>query len=221
MNLSIILVQNSVVCHRGSNIIIHDFGFRRQINVRLIIILPILLQLGRNQIRNLRASRCRFRKFIIELCILLAIGTDIMLVNGVIQLFCRLSSVFPDSIQNTGSLSEFFQLGCLGAQYPQAQRLCSICANAPAYKLFSSIRRIRGNLLYRIRKLKLLRCRGLVGIHRVASNIFCPCAAVGIKGDGYDGRICDFDIRIADFRLCDHIFSVLNLLIHAITIRIA
>ena len=187
MNLSIILVQNSVVCHRGSNIIIHDFGFRRQINIRLIIILLILLQLGRNQIRNLRASRCRFRKFIIELCILLAIGTDIMLVNGVIQLFCRLSSVFPDSIQSASSLSEFFQLGCLGAQCQQAQRLCSICANAPAYKLFSSIRRIRGNLLYRIRRLIRLRCLSLVGIQLVVSNICicCPFAAVGIKGDGY------------------------------------
>ena len=174
-----------------------------------------------NQLRNLRALQGKqIDPAYIHCCNFVTLLINIMLTSGVIQLFCRLSSVVPDSIQNTGSISEFFQLGCLGAQYPQAQRLCSICANAPAYKLFSSIRRIRGNLLYRIRKLKLLRCRLVLCTHRVAINSCCPCAAVGIKGDGYDGRICDFDIRIADFRLCGRL-RVLNLPIHVITIRIA
>ena len=74
---------------------------------------------------------------------------------------------------------------CLYKRSPYYRFLFTRNHNIPAVKGLTSLYRIGRNLSYHIRRLICLRCLSLVGIHRVAINSCCPCAAVGIKGDGY------------------------------------
>ena len=61
--------------------------------------------------------------------------------------------------------------------------------NIPAVKGMTIPYRIGSNLSNCLRRLIRLRCLSIIVLHLVAINSFCPCAAVGIEGDGYDVRL--------------------------------